>query len=58
VDITTLITVVVVVVILGLIVYLVETYLPMPAPFKLIIRAVVIIGLLLWILRLAGLWRV
>jgi hypothetical protein len=52
---TTLVTVVIVLVILGVAVYLIETYLPMARPFKIVIRAVIVIGLLLWLLALAGL---
>jgi hypothetical protein len=44
--------------ILGLVVYLLETYVPMPAPFRLVIRVVIVIGLLLWLARLASLWGV
>ena len=44
--------------ILGLLVYLLEQYVPMPAPFRLVIRVVVVIGLLLWLARLASLWGV
>ena len=53
---TTLVSVVIVLVILGVALYLIETYLPMARPFKIVIRAVVVIGLLLWLLQLAGLW--
>jgi len=53
---TTLVTVVIVLVILGVALYLIETYLPMARPFRIVIRAVVVIGLLLWLLQLAGLW--
>ena len=56
--ISTLITVVIVLVILGLAVYLIETYVPMPQPFRLMIRVVIVIGLLLWLARLASLWGV
>ena len=56
-EIATLISVVIVLVILGVVVYLVETYIPMAAPFKIAIRVVVVIGLLLWLLKLAGIWR-
>jgi len=52
---TTLVTVVIVLVILGVALYLIETYLPMARPFRIVIRAVVVIGLLLWLLALAGL---
>ena len=56
-EIATLISVVIVLVILGVAVYLIETYVPMAAPFKVIIRVVVILGFLLWLLRLVGGWR-
>jgi hypothetical protein len=56
--ISTLITVVIVLVILGLAEYLIETYVPMPQPFRLVIRVVIVIGLLLWLARLASLWGV
>jgi hypothetical protein len=52
---TTLVSVVIVLVILGVALYLIETYLPMARPFKIVIRAVIVIGLLLWLLQLAGL---
>ena len=56
-ELSTLITVVIVLVILAFVIYLVETYVPMPPPFRIVLRAVVVIGLLLWLLRLAGLLR-
>jgi len=56
--ISTLLSVVIVLVILGLVVYLIETYVPMPQPFRLVIRVVIVIGLLLWLARLASLWGV
>ena len=56
--ISTLLSVVIVLVILGLVVYLIENYVPMPQPFRLVIRVVIVIGLLLWLARLASLWGV
>jgi len=56
--ISTVISIVVVLGILGLLVYLLETYVPMPQPFRIVIRAVVVIGLLLWLARLASIWGV
>ena len=54
-----LIYTVVVLVILGFGLYLVETYVPMAQPIKLLIRIIVILVILLWLLRvflpLAGL---
>lgn len=46
-----LVSVVVVLVVLGLVLYLVETYIPMSAPFKLVIRVVVILALCLYLLK-------
>ena len=55
---STLISVVIVLVVLGVALYLLERYVPMPTPFRIVIRAVVVIGLLLWLARLADLWRI
>ena len=56
--ISTLISVVIVLLILGFVVYLLETYVPMPQPFRITIRVVIVIGFLLWLARLAALWGV
>ena len=55
--ISTLISIVVVLALLGVAVYLLEHYVPMPSPFRIAIRVVVVIGLLLWLARLADLWK-
>lgn len=44
----------VVLVVVGLVLYLVLNYIPMPAPFKTVITAVVILLLCLWLLNIAG----
>jgi len=49
-----LITLILVIAIVGFILYLIETYIPMPAPFKLIIQVIIVIVLLLWALQLFG----
>lgn len=49
-----LITVILVVAIVGFILYLIETYIPMPAPFKLVIQVIIVIVLLLWVLQIFG----
>jgi hypothetical protein len=49
-----LIGLVVVLVILGVALYVVETYLPMAPPIKLLIRIIVIAVLILWLLQLFG----
>jgi hypothetical protein len=51
-----LITIVVVLVILGVVLYLIETYVPMAPPFKLVIRVIVILALALYLLQAFGLW--
>lgn len=42
-------------VIVGLCLWLVETYVPMAAPFKVVLRVVVVLILVLWLLRSFGL---
>ena len=38
----------------GLVVWLITTYIPMPAPFKNIIIAIVVILLILWLIQVFG----
>jgi hypothetical protein len=52
-----LITLVVVLVVLGVALYLLETYVPMSPPIKTVIRVVVILAIVLYLLQAAGLWR-
>jgi hypothetical protein len=52
-----IISVLVVLVILGLALYLVETYIPMSPPIKVVLRVVVILLLVLWLLQAFGIWR-
>ena len=49
-----LITLVLVLVIIGVALYLIETYVPMSPPIKLVIRVVVVIALVLWLLQVFG----
>jgi hypothetical protein len=44
----------VILVILGVGLYLIETYVPMAQPIKVIIRVVVILVIVLWLLRVFG----
>ena len=39
---------------IGVILYLIETYIPMAAPIKLVIRIVVVVCLVLWLMQLFG----
>lgn len=48
------IQVIVVLVIVGVCLYLVQTYIPMAAPIKTIIMVVVVLILCLWLLRMFG----
>jgi len=50
-DLTALLTVLIGLAIVGLIVWLIVTYIPMPPPFKIVIYAVAAIALILWLLR-------
>lgn len=49
-----MIEVLVVLIVLGLCLYLVETYIPMSPPIKMVIRVVVVLFLVLWLLRAFG----
>lgn len=55
---STLITIIVVLVIIGLVLYLIESYIPMSPPIKTAIRVVVVLCLCLWLLSLLGLFSV
>ncbi len=41
--------------IVGLLVYLIETYVPMAAPFKTVIRIIVVVCVILWLIQVFGL---
>ena len=49
-----LIALIVTLAVVGLIVWLVVTYIPMPEPFKTVIVAVAVLVLLLWVLQQLG----
>lgn len=49
-----MITMVVVLVVLGLCLYLVETYIPMSPPIQMVLRVVVVLFSVLWLLRAFG----
>jgi hypothetical protein len=50
-DLTALVSVLLVLAVIGLVVYLIVTYIPMPQPFKIVIYAVAAIALILWVLK-------
>ncbi len=49
-----LVTVIIVLVVIGILLWLVETYLPMDAQIKRIIQIVVIVAVVLWLLSMFG----
>jgi uncharacterized membrane protein len=49
-----IITVIVVLVVAGVVFYLVENYIPMSPPFKIVVRVVIILVLCLWLLSAFG----
>jgi hypothetical protein len=49
-----LIQVIIVLVIVGFVMWLINTYVPMAAPIKTILNAVVVIALVLWLLTVFG----
>lgn len=49
-----LIMLVLVLAVVGLCLYLIETYIPMAPPIKLVIRIVILIAVVLWLLQLFG----
>jgi hypothetical protein len=51
-----MITLIILLVIIGLIVYLAETYIPMSPPFRIVLRVVVVLLLILWLLQVFGIY--
>jgi uncharacterized membrane-anchored protein len=51
-----LISVVITLVVLGLVLYLIENYIPLDPVIKTVIRVVVVLAVILWLLRVAGFW--
>lgn len=49
-----MLTALVVLVIVGICLYLVETYIPMAQPIKIVIRVIVVLFLVIWLLSLIG----
>jgi len=50
-----IVSIIVVLIVVGLVLWLVESQLPIAPPIKLIIRVVLVLALCLWLLSLAGL---
>lgn len=49
-----IVTVLIVLVVCGLVLWLVETYLPLSPPIKIVIRVLVVLFLCIWLLGLVG----
>lgn len=49
-----LLSIVIILVIIGFVLWLINTYVPMAAPVKTILNAVVVIALVLWLLSVFG----
>lgn len=52
-----LLEIVVVLIVVGVILWLINTYIPMAAPIKSLLNAVVVIVLVVWLLKVFGLWH-
>jgi hypothetical protein len=53
-----IITIIIVLVIIGLVLYLLENYIPMSPPIKTVLRVVVVLCLCLWLLSAFGIVNV
>ena len=49
-----IVSAIIVLVIIGLVLYLIEQYVPMSPPIKTVLRVVVILGLCIWLLNALG----
>ncbi len=56
-DISSLVTIIIVLVVVGLCLYLIENFVPLSPPIKTVIRVVVVLFLVLWLLQLIGVWH-
>ena len=50
-----IITVIIVLVVVGLVLYLIESYVPMSPPVKTVLRVVIVLALCIWLLSVFGL---
>ena len=49
-----ILSIIVVLVVIGLVLYLIEKYVPMSQPIKTVLRVVVVLGLCIWLLNAFG----
>ncbi len=52
-----LLEVVIVLIVVGVVLWLINTYIPMAGPIKSILNAVVVIAVVVWLLQVFGLWN-
>jgi hypothetical protein len=52
-----LIEIVLVLIVVGVLLWLVNTYIPMAGPIKSLLNAVVVIVMVVWVLKIFGLWH-
>jgi hypothetical protein len=52
-----LLEVVIVLIVVGVVLWLINTYIPMAGPIKTILNAVVVIAVVVWLLQVFGLWN-
>ena len=52
-----LVEVVLVLIVVGVLLWLINAYIPMAGPVKSLLNAVVVIALIVWILKVFGLWH-
>jgi hypothetical protein len=52
-----LIEIVIVLIVVGVLLWLINNYIPMAGPIKSLLNAVVVIVLVVWILKVFGLWH-
>jgi hypothetical protein len=50
------ITIVITLIVVGVILWLINRYIPMDGSIKSILNAVVVIGVIIWLLRVFGIW--
>lgn len=56
-DLSSLITVIFVLAVIGFVVWLVQTQLPIAAPFKQIIMFIIVVAVIIWLLGFFGIWH-
>ena len=52
-----LIEIVIVLIVVGVLLWLINSYIPMAGAIKSLLNAVVVIALIVWILKMVGLWH-